>query len=70
MFIRSRNVLLAAIAVSVLAGCQTTAPRVCDKTRPNVTYNVAASAKRRAGKARTATSTTTDPIHGLNEVGE
>ena len=39
MLIRSRNVLLAAIAVSVLAGCQTTAPRDCDKTKPGVTHN-------------------------------
>ncbi len=39
MFIRSRNVVLAAIAVSVLAGCQTTAPRDCDKTKPGVTHN-------------------------------
>lgn len=34
----SRNVLFAAIAVSVLAGCQT-ATRECDNRKPNVTYN-------------------------------
>ncbi|WP_245479992.1 hypothetical protein, partial [Mesorhizobium sp. M7A.T.Ca.US.000.02.1.1] len=39
MFTVSRNVLLAAIAVSVLAGCKTTAPRECDKLKPGVTYN-------------------------------
>ncbi|WP_246093835.1 MULTISPECIES: hypothetical protein [Mesorhizobium] len=31
MFTVSRNVLLAAIAVSMLAGCKTTAPRECDR---------------------------------------
>jgi hypothetical protein len=35
----SRNVLLAAIAVSVLAGCKTTSPRECDRLKPGVTYN-------------------------------
>lgn len=35
----SRNVLLAALAVSVLAGCKTTSPRECDKLKPGVTYN-------------------------------
>jgi len=39
MSITSRNVLLAAIAVSVLAGCQTAPPRECEKTKPGVTYN-------------------------------
>ena len=35
----SRNVLLAAIAVSVLAGCKTTSPRECDNLKSKVTYN-------------------------------
>jgi hypothetical protein len=39
MFTVSRNVLLAAIAVSVLAGCKTTSPRECDRLKPGVTYN-------------------------------
>ncbi|MER8462923.1 hypothetical protein [Mesorhizobium sp. M1409] len=39
MFTVSRNVLLAAIAVSVLAGCKTTSPRECDRQKPGVTYN-------------------------------
>jgi hypothetical protein len=39
MLTASRNVILAAIAVSVLAGCQTAPPRECDKLKPNVTYN-------------------------------
>jgi hypothetical protein len=34
----SRNVLLAAFAVSVLAGCQTVPPRECDKGKPNLTH--------------------------------
>ena len=35
----SRNVFLAAIAVSVLAGCKTTTPPECDNLKPKVTYN-------------------------------
>ncbi|MBZ9740050.1 MULTISPECIES: hypothetical protein [unclassified Mesorhizobium] len=35
----SRSVLLAAIAVSVLAGCKTTNTRDCDNLKPNLTYH-------------------------------
>ena len=39
MFNASRNILIAAMAVSVLAGCKTTAPRNCDNLKPSVTYH-------------------------------
>ncbi|TIO78377.1 MAG: hypothetical protein E5X74_02945 [Mesorhizobium sp.] len=39
MTIVSRKVFLAAIAVSVLAGCKTTGYRDCDNIKPNVTHN-------------------------------
>jgi hypothetical protein len=38
MPIVSRKVFLAAVAVSVLAGCKTTTNRECDTIKPNVTY--------------------------------
>jgi len=37
MFNVSRNVVLAAIAVSVLAGCKTTTTRECDTLKPGTT---------------------------------
>lgn len=39
MTIVSRKVFLAAIAVSVLAGCKTTSYRDCDTIKPSVTHN-------------------------------
>ncbi|AZO73943.1 MAG: hypothetical protein E5V92_23975 [Mesorhizobium sp.] len=39
MFNASRNVLIAAMAVSVLAGCKTATTRDCDNLKPNVTYH-------------------------------
>ncbi|RUW71340.1 MULTISPECIES: hypothetical protein [unclassified Mesorhizobium] len=39
MFTVSRNVLLAVVAASVVAGCKTTTPWDCDNLKPNVTYH-------------------------------
>ena len=38
MSIVSRKVFLAAVALSVLAGCKTTTNRECDNIKPNITY--------------------------------
>ncbi|AZO11667.1 MULTISPECIES: hypothetical protein [unclassified Mesorhizobium] len=35
----SRNVFLAVVAVSLLAGCKTTTTRTCDQLKPTVTYH-------------------------------